>query len=373
MLGDYDRTLVLMTKNNLGGADMRNYNIISKAAYVFENVFWAIISMICFKSILFRCIPGKTLTVSQIALWGLLLIFTTFGLLITFKSRRNNISVFVNIVLPYEIYTLLAFGKDMTPLVVAAIVTSFVMCCSYLVMIFSQKIMNEARRRQIVQRRIKFGLLGARTIAAFCMMILVIPIGINSVFGGTMAFKTTTAEVPNSEAEYTIAANIGTVSNLLQDRWDTLNLNEKANTLQTVANIEASYLGLPHELNVKIDTLRESTIAQYDDRTHTITVSITYLESMPAEEMLDSICHESYHAYQHRLIDAYNSVDVEYRDLLTFYFVPIYEEEFQNYVDGKDDDLAYYFLMCEMKARDYAEESVIDYYNKIEMYTSDED
>lgn len=139
MLGDYDRTLVLMTKNNLGGADMRNYNIISKAAYVFENVFWAIISMICFKSILFRCIPGKTLTVSQIALWGLLLIFTTFGLLITFKSRRNNISVFVNIVLPYEIYTLLAFGKDMTPLVVAAIVTSFVMCCSYLVMIFFSK------------------------------------------------------------------------------------------------------------------------------------------------------------------------------------------------------------------------------------------
>ena len=198
-------------------------------------------------------------------------------------------------------------------------------------------------------------------------------LGINSVFGGTMAFKTTTAEVPNSEAEYTIAANIGTVSNLLQDRWDTLNLNEKANTLQTVANIEASYLGLPHELNVKIDTLRESTIAQYDDRTHTITVSITYLESMPAEEMLDSICHESYHAYQHRLIDAYNSVDVEYRDLLTFYFVPIYEEEFQNYVDGKDDDLAYYFQMCEMKARDYAEESVIDYYNKIELYTSDED
>lgn len=170
----------------------------------------------------------------------------------------------------------------------------------------------------------------------------------------------------------TIAANIDTVSNLLQDRWDTLDLNEKANTLQTVANIEASYLGLPHELNVKIDTLRESTIAQYDDRTHTITVSITYLESMPAEEMLDSICHESYHAYQHRLIDAYNSVDVEYRDLLTFYFVPIYEEEFQNYVDGKDDDLAYYFQMCEMKARDYAEESVIDYYEKIEMYTSDE-
>ena len=81
----------------------------------------------------------------------------------------------------------------------------------------------------------------------------------------------------------------------------------------------------------------------------------------------------SYHAYQHRLIDAYNSVDVEYRDLLTFYFVPIYEEDFQNYGDGKDDDLAYYFQMCEMKARDYAEESVIDYYNKIEMYTSDED
>lgn len=95
-----------------------------------------------------------------------------------------------------------------------------------------------------MQRRIKFGLLGARTIAAFCMMILVIPIGINSVFGGTMAFKTTTAEVPNSEAEYTIAANIGTVSNLLQDRWDTLNLNEKAKYIADRCQYRSVLLGI---------------------------------------------------------------------------------------------------------------------------------
>ena len=44
---------------------MCNKNTMSKAAYVFENVFWAIISMIRFKSILFRCIPGKTLTVAN--------------------------------------------------------------------------------------------------------------------------------------------------------------------------------------------------------------------------------------------------------------------------------------------------------------------
>lgn len=352
---------------------MRPNNTMGKTEYIFENVFWALISMIWYKNILYRSIPGYTLALSKLVLWGLLMLFIAFGVALTIAFRRNNFSVFVNVITPYEVYSIIAFQKDMAVLSIAALGLALLISSAYLLLILTKTVQNKARKKQILRRRIRYGIHGARTIIAFCMMIFIVPIGINALFGETMAFKTTTAEVSNSEAEYTIAANIDTVSNLLQDRWDTLNLNEKANTLQTVANIEASYLGLPHELNVKIDTLRESTIAQYDDRTHAITVSITYLESMPAEEMLDSICHESYHAYQHRLIDAYNSVDVEYRDLLTFYFVPIYEEEFQNYVDGKDDDLAYYFQMCEMKARDYAEESVIDYYNKIEMYTSDED
>ncbi len=51
----------------------------------------------------------------------------------------------------------------------------------------------------------------------------------------------------------------------------------KLDTFQTVANIEAHYLGLPNELNVGAANLDEDTLACCDDSTYTISIDINHL------------------------------------------------------------------------------------------------
>lgn len=103
-----------------------------------------------------------------------------------------------------------------------------------------------------------------------------------------------------------------------------------------------------------------------------ITINIDHLEVDPAHDILDSLCHEARHAYQHRLCDVYDSVSEEQRELLVFYNVQMYKQEFSNYVNGKEDAFGYYYQWCESDARAYAREAVIDYYSKIETYLGKE-
>ena len=83
--------------------------------------------------------------------------------------------------------------------------------------------------------------------------------------------------------------------------------------LQAVANIECRYLGISHELNVVAKDMEQDTIlGSYSDRTHTISVSVKSLMYDNPYELVDTICHE---AYQHCLVDMYNTCDEQYRDL----------------------------------------------------------
>ena len=93
-----------------------------------------------------------------------------------------------------------------------------------------------------------------------------------------------------------------------------------------------------------------------------------HFDSDPADEILDSLCHEAYHAYQHCLCEAYDSVDAEFRDLRAFEGILEYKAEFADYTHGDDDFYAYYFQRCEADARSYAEDAVYDYYRKIGNY-----
>lgn len=80
--------------------------------------------------------------------------------------------------------------------------------------------------------------------------------------------------------------------------------------LQAVANIECRYLGISHELNVVAKDMEQGTIlGSYSDRTHTISVSVKSLMYDNPYELVDTICHEAYHAYQHCIVDMYNTCD----------------------------------------------------------------
>ena len=351
--------------------NMTNNNTMSKGRYVFEHIFWGIISMIWFSNILFRSIEGLTFDQSRLFLWFSLILSVAIGIAITGKKRRNNLSLFVNIIMPYELYSLIAYRHTVPALARRLIAVSLLLSIIYLVLILKPKIRAKARRETVIRARLVRAFLGTRTLVACCLSITILVLGVSSFFG-VLYFSPSTIPVKRSGVEQvTIAKNIGVLSQLREEKWSTLSTPEKLNTLQTVANIETYYFGLPHELNVIAGPLSENTLACYDDKTHVITINIDHLENNSAHDVLDSLCHEARHAYQYRLCDLYDSISEEQRELLVFYDVQMFKQEFASYVDGEEDATGYYYQWCESDARSYGREAVIDYYTKIDTYTGE--
>ena len=88
---------------------MTNNNTMSKGCYLFEHIFWGILTLIWFNNILFRNIEGLTYDQSRHFLWCTIILSLTVGAAITWKKRRNNLSLFVNVIIPYELYSLVAY------------------------------------------------------------------------------------------------------------------------------------------------------------------------------------------------------------------------------------------------------------------------
>ena len=140
------------------------------------------------------------------------------------------------------------------------------------------------------------------------------------------------------------------------------------NVLQTVANVEQRYLGLSNELNVGAANLREGLISYYYDQTHEIVIDIDSLMNDSSWQLLDSLTHEAFHSYEHRIVDAFNAADESIRKLRLFRNVDSYASEFDDYTSGQEDFYHYYNQSCESDAREYAESAVSEYKKRIDKY-----
>lgn len=140
-----------------------------------------------------------------------------------------------------------------------------------------------------------------------------------------------------------------------EDIWKEMDIGEKLDALQTVADMNRDFLGISHELNVASSNTRESVSGHYSDKSHLITIGLDSLLTDSAQDLVNTVSHEAYHAYQYRLVDQYENADEDSRLLLIYQDAAIYKEEFDQYIDGDDDFIGYYLQSCEMDARDYAD------------------
>ncbi len=341
---------------------MKNKNTMSLRRFVWENIYWGIILMIWYQNLMFVCFPDLTYNESKILSWVMLFASALIGCILTFKKRRNYISVLVNVLLALEIYSIFGYYRYFKTEILILVAVTSVLIIIFAVLVFSTKIKNRKNRISIFKNRVSHVFLGTRTIFAFCIAILLVPFGIKTTLGYSIFQPLEPAVNYSCSEEYTIANNADEVVKLEEDVWMTLTFQEKLDLMQTIANIERNYLGISHELNVEAATLDDSTHGYYDDSRHLIVLNITHLENDSSYEVLDTLCHEAYHAYQHRQLDAFNQLDDDSRNLLMFYDVQKYKEEFEGgYIDGDEDFSAYYLQISEWEAREYAEEAVNDY------------
>lgn len=209
-------------------------------------------------------------------------------------------------------------------------------------------------------------------IILFCV---VIPFAVGRSSVGIINASLKPAGNSDASSDQTMENSMDTLLLLQESEWKDLPVDERLDVLQTVVNIEKNNLGMSTDLNLRAASLKQGLSGYYSDSRQEIVVNLETLKDAAAQEMLEVVCHEVRHGYQHRLVDAFRSVDDAYKELSVFSDAKVYEEELSNYIDGnggKDEMWDYYQQDVERDARNYAESCVEKYFVRINVYIEGE-
>lgn len=348
---------------------MKDNSTMERNEYLFETIWTGLVTMIWFRKLLFRCLPDMTYAQSKGVLWGMLVASIVFGTFVLFCYLRTGWTSAVCVILPFGIYTVLAHGDAVKQLIVFAVIVAAAVSLLYTVRLLRRRIRRAGKtgRRRIRVNRLYKCLCFSQLCFAAALLAIMAFLIVQQVFGTTIHASAKAIQGSASQ-EQTIRNNMDTVLLLREKEWSRLSVKQRVDVLQCIANIEAHYLGLPHELNVIARDLTDDASGCYSDQTHTICISREHIREDSASSVLSTLCHEAFHSYEHRLVDEYNRIDTKARNLRIYENVSHYAAEFGEYIDGSEDFSEYYDQYCESDSRDYAEEAVNEYYRKISEY-----
>ncbi len=348
---------------------MKNKNTKEMFDFVLDNILWGLIVFSYVRIVTFEPIGTLSAAVSKVIFWAINIVLITIGILITKDKRRNILSEIVNVISPVSLYILLSYWSKLSWRVYVVLAIAAVLSVVYCALVFSQKVENTQRKKLIMKRRAEKVFLGVRTIASLCVGVLALVVCLSSLGVVSITSSDVKAVSGDEASEWTIENKIDTVSNFTEDKWYDLSEREKLSSMQTIANIEREYLGIPYKLKVKTGVLDGDTLAHYSSTSNHIVVDIEYLKTSEPDKALNTICHEVYHAYQYCLCRVYDKAPSDLKSLKIFNNVAEYEEEFKNYEDGKEDYEGYYYQAAEASAREYAQDACLNYKLKIYKFT----
>lgn len=329
----------------------------SEKEFVVAHLVYALMIWPLYRWTLFSCLKDCTYAESRQMLLVMIAVSCVVGILLC-RRHRNRWDLALNVIFGYGIYTSLIY-KDSRPYMVAGCWgIALVLSTAYALVVLTNRMPRPHDIQRLLRRRMRHILYASRSLCAVGTIVIMVAAGM-SVMTNSPVSVLRENETRHAEGNaQTMAANKGTLSLLREENWQALNLQERTEVLQTVADIEREYLGISHELNVTTMCLTDNILGQYTDNTHEITLDRSSLMTTSSWTAVFLVCHEAYHGYEHRLIDVANSAGDEDQDLLIFAKAHTYADEFANYDDGSEDYETYWNQACESDGRDYAESEV---------------
>lgn len=158
-----------------------------------------------------------------------------------------------------------------------------------------------------------------------------------------------------------LSAHSDIVNSLLDESvFSGLSDRQKCVLLQKTADLEAARLGLADAPVICIRGINQNVsegrvLSEYDHSRNTVIMDAWEFENADGEELFTDVCHECFHAAQHRYIDACSLYELSYGEssLPLFGLARTYENELENYTS---EGWGYYEQQLETDARRYAEE-----------------
>lgn len=345
---------------------MKNSNTLTFWEYLCDNAIYGIAGALWYK-IIFLTIPGNEYPGRVALLYSLTAVMMTLGIIFTFRRRRNLTSVLVNLLLPLELFTLFHLFSEFTVFFAVVTAFAFLLGAAYIITVLKNPVNPRRPGDNVTLLKIRHGLLGARTVTAVVLSLILVPMLADAAFSDPAAESArelaAPTDIPNPD-EKTVN---DTITKFREETWSSLSDGEKIQALKALADLESYHLGVPYNLTVKKADLKENTLGSFRWSERAVLIGKQCLDGTAATA-IETLCHEVYHAVQWCEIEVYKGAAPEFRGLKMFDRVRKIGDEFSNYIDGDEDFFGYYYQECEYTARQYAESCAEYYLEMLEEY-----
>ena len=326
---------------------MKQHNTLTLKQFIIRSVGVYFITLVIFCLFIFKVIPGCSLLQSKLVLF--LLTILSFGLIYFEKDdRRNYLSIALNVLIPFGIYTTIAYMPLLTlplGLVWGILITlNIIYIGLYLFKVKRRNYNSLLEKSQFV-----IGL------ASLLSLVIVLSF---TLFGSSIIQSST--KITNNTDVYMRKYDEKSLKNL--HNWSKLTRKEKLNSLQTVCNNERDYLGISARIKVGAGSNLTHAYCQYNNKSKEITFDISQLDHASSTTLLEALLHSIYHAYEYALVESYDTMSSDYSKLFDYRIIATYKKEFSTKVTNK---AKYYNQINESNARSYATDALQDYQNKL--------
>lgn len=326
---------------------MKQHNTLTLKQFIIRSVGVYFITLVIFCLFIFKVIPGCSLLQSKLVLF--LLTILSFGLIYFEKEdRRNYLSIALNVLIPFGIYTTIAYMPLLTlplGLVWGILITLNVIYIG----LYLSKVKRRNYNSLLEKSQLVIGL------ASLLSLVIVLSF---TLFGSSIIQSST--KITNNTDVYMRKYDEKSLKNL--HNWSKLERKEKLNTLQTICNNERDYLGISSRIKVGAGSNLTHAYCQYNNKSKEITFDISQLDHASSTTLLEALLHSTYHAYEYALVESYDTMSSDYNKLFDYRIIATYKKEFSTKVTNK---AKYYNQINESNARSYATDALQDYQNKL--------
>ena len=334
--------------------------------FVIQTI-WIAFTWSWYQDSLFTSLGSFSRTESRYVLVGCIFICCILAMIIQFNVNGSDINLYLHLLIAYGVYTSVAYYFVKKKLILTVLAISTILTIAFAVLVFARKIKNKEKIKRILFRRVLRVGVGAQYIFGVGFAIIMILLVYRITFTTTIIDSDVKSEVSETES-WTISSNIEELSKFYPSTWERLNDSEKMDLCGVVVNIECYSLGIPYPVSVGAGNLEDDVLADYYHPDHQVRISLEHLAFSAPEEVFRSITHECYHAYQHGLVEAYEQMDDDYKDLFLFRYenIDTYAKEFENY--SSDDYDEYMSQQCEIDAYDHGDRAARYYMERVYEY-----
>lgn len=326
---------------------MKQHNTFTLKDFIIRAGIAYFITLIIFCIFIFRVIPGCSLLQSKLVLF--LLTVLSFGLIYFEKDdRRNYLSIATNILIPFGIYTTLAYIL-LLPIPLGIVWTLLIGLDLAYIGFYFYKVKRKNYNSLLEKSQLVIGL------ASLLSLVIVLS---STLFGSSLIQSST--KITNNTDAYIRKYDDKSLKNL--QNWSKLKRKEKLNTLQTICNNERDYLGISARIKVGAGSNLKHPYAQYNNKSKEITFDISQLDYASSTTLLEALLHSTYHAYEYAFVESYDSMSSDYNKLVDYRTIVTYKREFSTKVTNKAKN---YNQINESNAEAYAAEALQDYQNKL--------